>query len=280
MIINPLDIKEQIFKAYGKDYSYYDQDFFTKCLESRKAKLGLNDTEAYLEFLVGSPEELDQLEIILNNHYSIFFRNPLLFYALEQYFLPQLILKKEQNGNQQIRIWSMACAYGQEAYSVAILLDEVLKKKSRSLDFCIFSTDINPACIHKAKSGLFSKEDLQHINLSRLDTYFETEGKLYRIKPPLKQKLIFSCYDLLDPLSNAPSESIYSEFDLILCCNVLYYYSAQHQKRIIDKIKKTLGKNGILITDESEKDLISNYSVWSSKTLVLPIFQNSPKESA
>ncbi len=271
---------DQLYQVYGKDYSCYDQNFFLKCIEKRMGQLSLKDLASYLDKLLSCTEEVSFLNSSLSNHYSTFFRNPSLFYALEHSFLPQLILEKEQNGNQQIRIWSMACAYGQEAYSIAMIMDELLGKKRSSLDFCIFCTDINPDCIYNAKRTLFHKESLQHINLSRLDRYFETEGELYRIKPPLKQKLIFSCYDLLDPLSNAPSESIYSEFDLILCCNVLCYYSPKHQRRIVEKIKKNLSKNGILITDDSEKDLISEYTGWTSKTIALPIFQNSPKESA
>jgi chemotaxis protein methyltransferase CheR len=272
-------IMNLISKTYGKDFCCYHQEFFTKCMESRKAKLEFNDTEAYVALLLSSPKELSRLEITLTNHFSIFFRNPSLFYTLEQYFLPPLIMEKEKKGRVELRIWSMACAKGQEAYSLAMILNDLLIRKNSKLDFRFFCSDKSPACIQKAERGLFSKEDLEHTSLARVDKYFEKEGDLYRIKPQLKEKMVFICYDLFDPKSIAPSECIYNDFDIILCCNVLYYYSAQHQKRIIDKIKKSLGENGILITDDSEKDLIYQHTTWSHNTMVLPIFRISPKES-
>lgn len=280
MSISYQEMKDQIYQRYGIDYSCYNHDFFLKCIEYRKEQLSLKDLETYLERILAYPEEINLLEASLGNYFSTFFRNPSIFYALENYFLPQLILKKNQIASNEIRIWSMACAHGQEAYSVAMIMDELLKKKNNSLDFRVFCSDRANSCIEKAKKAQYFKEDLQQLSLSRLEQHFDAVDGQYFIKSHLKQKMVFTCFDLLDPHSNAPSECIYNDFDLILCCNVLYYYAPPYQKQITSKIQKSLAKNGILVTDESEKDLISTYTGWTSNTLALPIFLNNHKESA
>jgi chemotaxis protein methyltransferase CheR len=272
------DIFKQLLKTYGKNFSSYDHSFFSKCIEKRMNQLSLSDTSSYLDILINSSEEFMLLERDLNNHFSTFFRNPLHFFALEHYFLPNLIAEKEQSSHHQIRIWSMACAYGQEAYSIAIIMDELLRKRNSKVDYRIFCTDHMPHCIEKAKKAQYSKDDVHFIHLSRLERYFNLEANSYTIKASLKEKLIFSCYDLLDPLSKAPADCIYNDFDLIFCCNVLYYYSPSFQERIIAKITQNLTKTGILITDDSEKDLVARYTGWTLNQLTLPFFQKTTKE--
>jgi len=272
------DFQKHILSSYGKDFSCYQADFFITCIENRMKQLATSDFYVYLDRLLQSSEELTILENSLKNHYSTFFRNPFHFFALEHYYLPRLILEKEQSGHKQIRVWSMACAFGQEAYSIAIIMDELLKKKNNGMDFRIFCTDQLSLCIEKAKKAQYLKEDIQSISLSRLERYFVVENSLYSIKPFLQEKLIFSCYDLLDGSSKAPADCIYNDFDLIFCCNVLYYYTPRHQERIMQKAIQNLNDHGILITDESEKDLVTSYTGWNSNLLTFPFFQKSTKE--
>jgi chemotaxis protein methyltransferase CheR len=279
MSISCQKMRDQIYQRYGKDYSCYDHDFFSKCIDHRKEQLSLTSHELYLERILACPEEISLLEACLNNHYSTFFRNPSIFLALENFFLPQLILEKEQMASNEIRIWSMACSYGQEAYSIAMIMDELLKKRKSPLDFRVFCSDRTNSCIEKARTAQYFKDDLQQLSLSRLEQHFDAIDGQYYIKAPLKEKMVYSCFDLLDPHSRAPSECIYHDFDLILCCNVLYYYTPPYQKHITSKIQKFLARNGILVSDESEKDLISHHTGWTSNSITLPIFLNSHKES-
>lgn len=187
--------------------------------------------------------------------YSEFFRNSLTFAVLERIVLPSLVLKKKNSGRKEIRIWSAACAGGQEAYSVAILLEELKNQGGENPACRIFATDISETRIEEAREGLFSSESLNNVGLKRLNSCFIRQGPRYIVRPELKKYIDFSVFDLLgDPI--CPSASIFGDFDIIFCCNLLIYYKPEPRKTILDKIAGTLAAGGYIVTDETEREIL------------------------
>jgi chemotaxis methyl-accepting protein methylase len=257
---------------HQKDISMYHEDYLKKIICKRMEKLNIVDDRVYTNLLTDSKQEAINLGKAIKNHFSIFFRDNELFAALNLKILPKIIEAKEANHLSEIRIWSMACANGQEAYSMAMLMDENLKKKESDLQYRIFATDIDSICIDNACRGLYSKDNLQQITLARFENYFFCEKSQYRIIPSVRQHVCFSCYDLLDPLTITPPDCIYGHFDIIMCCNVLYYYKPCYQKVIVGKIIRSLSEGGCVVTDRTEKDIIQQYANMQTAIVDYPVF--------
>lgn len=218
------------------------------------------DTE-YLNYLENCTEEGTVFRSRLINSYSEFFRNPLTFAYLEQVILPQLIEKKRIKKENEIRIWSAACASGQEAYSIAMLCDELIETKKTDMNYLIFATDIDPNELMKAQRGVYQSATLCKVTLKRIQTYFSLKDENYTISPQLRNQIDFSVFDLLSDQGSCPPASIYGNFDLVFCSNLLFYYKPEFRKRILEKIGNSLTKGGYLITGESEREIIkgNNY---------------------
>jgi len=245
---------------YFLDLSVYDDAFLQNIINDRRRELALVTDGEYLNYLESSVEETAVFKSRLTNSYSEFFRNPITFAYLEQVILPQLIEKKKIRKEKEIRIWSAACASGQEAYSLAILCDELIKYTSADLTCRIFATDISQEALDLAQSGNYQSLSLSKVTLKRVKTYFSLKGENYCIIPEIKSNVDFSVFDLLSDLGSCPPASIYGNFDLVLCSNLLFYYKPDYRKSIIEKIGNCLAKGGYIITGETEREILSeNY---------------------
>lgn len=250
------EIVDLLRLSYETDVSEFDNSFIEKSIDRRRAicnNLTIND---YISLLESNLEEVNLLIESLHISYSEFFRNPLTFAFLEQFILPHLWNRKQKENNSEIRIWSAACASGQEAYSIAILLDELYQQSTKKNNFRIFATDNSTSELEKAKSDLFDSNTLQKVSLSRVQNYFHQNKEQYSISPAIKHKIDFSLFVLLADQPASPVPSIYGNFDLIFCSNVLFYYGAASRKKIINKIGKTLANGGYLVTGETEREIL------------------------
>ena len=159
---------------------------------------------------------------------------------------------KRQDGSHEIRIWSAGCAGGEEAYSVAILLQQALAADEDDWSPLIFATDIDPAALEQAATGLYPRTQLQETRLGVVDEFFTPEDGGYRIRPFIQRMVRFSCDDLAAPHTFAPAESIFGGFDLVLCRNVLIYFSAALHDAVLAKLHRCLGTRGYLVLGEAE----------------------------
>lgn len=243
---------------YNHDISVYDDTFLQNIINDRRRELGMVTDREYLNYLESRTEEAAVFRSRLTNSYSEFFRNPLTFAYLEQVVLPQLIEKKRIRKENEIRIWSAGSASGQEPYSLAILFDDF--KCSRSSDFCyrIFATDNSVDELNIARKGVFGFQTVKNTKLKFAEKYFGRSGDEYVMDETLKKQVDFSEYDLLDKDSSSPPSGIYGDFDLIMCCNVLFYYQPEVQQMILRKFHRSLKQGGIFITGEAETHLVSS----------------------
>lgn len=188
-----------------------------------------------------------------------FFRNGLTFAVLERIVLPQIVLKCLKAGRREIRVWCAACAGGQEAYTLAILLEEIKAKKNNEFSYRIFGTDLDVKQIECAKKGEYTYSEIQNVSLKRANRWLTERSGIYSAISALKECIDFTVFDLMNEGMTAPPNSIFGDFNLVLCANVLFYYNNQYRDIILKKLQNGLGINGVLVTSETERDIVMNY---------------------
>jgi len=255
------EISTLLFEKYGFDVSRYDDSFLEMSVAKRQSVTGCYSVRDYHNHLKHTKSEVDSFVDSLNISFSEFFRNPLTYAYIEQMVLPLLIEQKKQASNKEIRIWSAACASGQEAYSIAMLWDEVSLAAKSTIACRIFATDSNPEEIIAAQKGIYQMATLQKTTLHRVQTYFDQRNDTFYVVPKLKSQITFSTFNLLDEQLVSPQASIYGDFDMIFCCNLLFYYKPEFRHLILEKISRNLAADGFLITSETEREIVkeNNY---------------------
>ena len=244
----------------GMDVAQYDETFLLNSANRRFSETNCASIEDYLELLENS--ELERMTYFDNLQigYSTFFRNALTFDTLEKIILPELVSNVRKNNTKDLRIWSAACAAGQEAYSIALLIEEEMACSEKGKCNClIFATDRDEEQIETARRGQYARHALENIKLKQLDKWFIKYGSTYFIKPELKVNINFSVFDLFDKNYSSPPTSIFGYFDLVFCANLLFYYKENHRKTILDKITGAMNDNGYLVTGETERDILKKY---------------------
>jgi len=274
------DIFDLMSKKYRMSISRYDHPYLMSTLEKRLKALSIDSIKKYSDFISNNEGETKKLfDSLLNNH-SKFFRNTLTFSLLGHWVLPLIVEEKERSRNKEIRIWSAGCAAGQEAYSIAILLDRILSTREQQIPYRIFATDISEAYLTRAKNGSYSLKDVENVQLKYLNRYFTIDNKKYLISPQLKKHIDFSFYDLFDKRSVCPPVSIYGEFDIVVLSNVLYYYRPEMQQRIINKILKCLSDGKYLVTGKTEKSIIEETGLFYTVAEPISVYKKLNKEGS
>jgi len=228
----------------GIELSAYNTSFVERIINGQMSETQSRSVEEYVEKLKNNRHETDQLKKALHNTFSEFFRNTLTFAFLEHIILPALAERKSKTRHREIRIWSAACAAGQEAYSTAMVCEEFAKQKQSGLRFRIFASDVSEIEIQKAQKGIYPEEALKNVSHDRIKNYFSHEGNSFIVHPQLKESIDFSTFDLLNSDCDCPPASIFGNFDIVFCANLLFYYSAQVQNQILDKVDTCLTANG------------------------------------
>jgi len=257
-------------ETYKKDLTIYDDAFLVKSLERRMTGININQSD-YPSYLQENRHEAELLIASFQIIYSQFFRNSLTFAVLEQLVLPQLLSRKPENG--EIRVWSAGCSTGQEAYSIGIMLEELSQASSKPMRFRIFATDLSQEAIDIARTAIYDEDGVSNIRMKHLNSYFVKQGEAYAVAPGLKQKIDFSKYDLLDSHSSNPPDSIFGDFDIIFCCNLLFYYRTDVRRTIVRKLKRSLAEGGYLVTGEAESVFIGRDEELKILSSSIPIFQ-------
>lgn len=259
-------------KQYALDISMYDLSFLNKSIQTRMTFTLCQNADLYLDYLAGNTDESIQLVQQLKNSYSEFFRNPLTFSMLEQIVIPKIFDEKLKNNAREIRIWSAGCAAGQEPYSLAMLLDDFKNTRSPNINFRIFATDNSAKELEVARIGAFDFKSVKNTKLEFAQKYFRHQGESYQLDSKLMEQVDFSVYDLLDKDSGSPSASIYGDFDLIMCSNVLFYYQPDYQQIILQKIYRSLKPGGFFVTGEAEKQIVNSFIGFSPFLVPAAIF--------
>lgn len=260
MIELKIRMTELLFQSHGIDISKYDDDFIEKSIIRSQHQNNCDTKKDYLSFFLANGKERELFLDSLFISYSEFFRNSLTFAVLENIILPEILFKNSNHKKKEIRIWSAACAAGQETYSLAMLLSEHKNSNGGIINFRIFATDYSQAQVKLAQVGQFPATAVSNINLRRLSDWFKKRSDTYTVKPELKERIDFTVFDLLCDNHRCPPNSIYGDFDVVICANLLFYYKPEYRKKIIDKASHCLAKGGYVITGETEREIMKKYN--------------------
>lgn len=253
-------ITELLLKTHSVDISKFDETFLEKIIRKRITETLCNSEATYCTLLEQNEKEGKIFFDSLFINYSEFFRNSLTFSVLEKIILPTLISKKTKTKRKEIRIWSAACATGQETYSLAMLLKEYRNGDGEEIYFRIFATDYCETEINQAQKGVYSIEALNNLSLKRINQWFTKKGDSYSVKPELRENIDFSVFDLLSEEFSSPPTSIFGDFDLVVCANLFFYYKPSYRKKILEKTTQCLTKGGYLMTGETERSIVMQHN--------------------
>ncbi|MEJ7559611.1 MAG: CheR family methyltransferase [Pedobacter sp.] len=234
---------ELIRDHYPFDFTHYKNGTLERRIARRMAHHNLLEVDSFFLYLQENPQEIELLISDFLIGVTSFFRDGEAYEVLERDVIPKIINAKQEN--DLLKIWVTCCATGEEAYSLAILVKEYLLANSVNIEVKIFATDINEIALKQAASGIFSKNITKTVSKERLVNFFSKESDNYKIKPEIREMLIFARHDLT---KNPP----YCYVDLISCRNMLIYIKPVLQKQILSKLAFGLRKNGYLFLGSSE----------------------------
>ena len=227
----------------GHDFSNYKQSTILRRVTRRMQMDAAVDLSAYLRFVREHPAEVRELLSDLLINVTNFFRDTKAFEFLEREVVPKLFADKAET--DQARVWVTGCATGEEAYSLAMLLQEYAQKLDRTVGMQIFATDIDEDSINHAREGIYPESIIADVSPERLKRFFNKEGHHYRIKEELREMVLFAPHNILrDPP--------FSKLDLISCRNLLIYLNRETQARVLELFHFALRPNGFLFLGSSE----------------------------
>lgn len=239
----------------GFDFSGYRSSMLDRRIQKRIGASKSANLNEYAEYLKQNDNELDSLIDVLTINVSRFFRDTFAYEYFASNVLPKLIEAKKISQDFSLRVWSAGCAAGEEPYSVAILLKEIIEKEDCKFNTTIIATDIDKKIIKKAKEGVYNFDSIQDVKYNLLKKYFIAKGTKFEIKSKIKNMVNFSEFDMINKKLSVPSESIFGNFDIVLCRNLLIYFDSKFQEEIINKLYYSLNKTGILFLGETELPL-------------------------
>ena len=229
----------------GHDFSQYKPTTIHRRIERRMAVHQITALDGYVKYLQQTPAEVQALFRDLLIGVTNFFRDPEAFAVLEQTAIPRLFDDKPPGG--VVRVWVTGCSTGEEAYSIAILLQERMELLKTSWTVQVFATDIDSRAIATARVGLYPASIATDLTPERLARFFcaEPGGQSYRIHKSIRDMLVFSEQDVI-------KDPPFSRLDLISCRNLLIYLDVELQKRLIPLFHYALKPGGRLFLGTSE----------------------------
>ncbi|WP_100372702.1 CheR family methyltransferase [Bacillus sp. FJAT-45037] len=227
----------QVKKKTGIDLSLYKEAQMKRRLESLRDKRGFTSFDTYYEALVKDQTLFNEFLERMTINVSEFYRNSKRWEVLEKRILPRLL--KE---NSKPKVWSAACSTGEEPYTLAMIMASYLSLPSVS----ILATDLDRAIIERAKVGFYTDRSLKEVPTKTLNNYFIKEDMGYKVKDEIKRTVTFKQQNLL-------SDPFDSMFDLIICRNVMIYFTEEAKHELYTKFSKALRPGGVLFVGSTEQ---------------------------
>ena len=225
------------------DFTYYKRNTIIRRIDRRMLITRKETLQDYLDFIEIDKTELSTLgkEVLIG--VTNFFRDPEFFDMLQQLVVQDIVDRTPEYG--VIRIWSAGCSTGEEAYSLAILFDEVLEKSGKQCEVKIFATDVDKKAIETANHGQYEKSIENDMSVERLLKYFTQKNNSYVVSKNIRKMIIFAPH-------NAFQDPPFGKLDLVCCRNVMIYFQQILQKNIFSIFHAALKHNGYLFLGKSE----------------------------
>ncbi|QGP92867.1 Chemotaxis protein methyltransferase [Neomoorella glycerini] len=230
------EFKREVHRRFGLYLDGYKEPQLKRRIDSLMSLLQVPDYAAYLRLLSQDSQQWQRFIDKITINVSEFFRNPEIFARLEKEILPPLLAR-----HQSLKVWSAACADGPEPYSVAILLNELAPAGRHQID----ATDIDTSALAAARRGVYPSRAIQAVTPERRERYFRREGDNFYLQEKIKHMVNFRRHDLLkDPFG--------SGYHLILCRNVVIYFTAATQNELYRRFYQALAPGGVLFIGATE----------------------------
>jgi chemotaxis protein methyltransferase CheR len=225
-------------KAYTSiDLSQYKETQMKRRLTTLRIKRGYDTFASYFDAMKGNKALLNEFLDRMTINVSEFWRNSNRWSILADRFLPDLIA-----GNRNLRVWSAACSTGEEPYTLAMILAE----KRALQDAYLLATDIDELALEKARQGEYSARSVREVPAVYLHKYFRQQDELVYVADDLKKKVTFKKQNLL-------VDSFESGFDLIVCRNVIIYFTDEAKDLLFHKFARALKPGGLLFVGSTEQ---------------------------
>ena len=231
----------------GHDFSHYKESTMGRRIERRMVQHNIEDMAVYARYLKENLAEAQALlkELLIN--VSRFFRDPDAFIALKETILPPLLAGKA--AGDVFRVWVAGCASGEEAYSIAMvlleLLGEITAKHEQELTIQIYATDLDDDAIAMARTGRYPPNIAQDVTQERLRCFFTKDDAGYKVKKVVRDMVVFA-------IQNIIKDPPFTKLDLLSCRNVMIYLEPELQNRIVPVFHYALKPNGVLFLSTAE----------------------------
>jgi two-component system, chemotaxis family, CheB/CheR fusion protein len=233
---------EFLKRTRGFDFTGYKRPSLMRRIERRMDLVGIDSFDRYVDHLEVDPEEFTALFNTILINVTGFFRDPPIWSYLETDVIPGII-KASNDG--PIRVWSAACASGEEPYSAAMLLAEALGKEQFLDRVKIYGTDLDEEALGQARQAVYSEKSLGPVSDALRRTYFKKQGSGWAFDKELRRALIFGRHDLVRDVP-------ISRIDLLFCRNVLMYFNVDTQTKVISNLNFALNDGGFLVLGKAE----------------------------
>ncbi|CAM3057704.1 protein-glutamate O-methyltransferase CheR [Filibacter tadaridae] len=228
---------ENIKKKTGIDLSLYKEAQMKRRLISLYEKRGFRNFTDYFNAIHKNTEMLQEFLDRMTINVSEFYRNAQRWAVLEKNIFPKLLAN-----NRKPKIWSAACSTGEEPYSITMVLSSHIPLA----DISVLATDLDLGVLARAKVGLYPERALKEVPPAIVKKYFNNESQFYQVKDEVKRAVTFKQHNLLDNHYD-------SGFDLIVCRNVMIYFTEEAKEQIYTNFSKALKKGGILFVGSTEQ---------------------------
>jgi chemotaxis protein methyltransferase CheR len=234
--------KTLIYNESGILFTATNRSVLEQRLRELLRENNLTSVDQYYAKATASRDELKKLLTAVTTNLTRFFRNQPHFDAFEKFVIPEIIKIKKESGNFTIKIWSAGCSTGEEPYTIAMMLSEILPPPWK---YDIIASDLSLKCLMTAKEGFYDKVHVVGIPDNYLKKYFDLTDDGYHAKDELKSHIRFDYHNL-------KNDTGMRGIDITFCRNVLIYFDIETQTNIVNKFYDSMNSQGFLYIGHSE----------------------------
>lgn len=256
------NILNQLYKVTGVDFGAYKMNTIKRRIIRRMLLYKMTELKEYAKLLSEKREEIEILYQDLLINVTSFFRDTDTHKYLEDDLFPKL-LKSKKTG-ESLRIWVAACATGEEAYSIAMMLHEIQESKTNNVSIQIFATDLSEKAIKKARLGIYTRQELETVSPKRIQRFFSKANDGFRINKSVRDMCVFAPHNILQ-------DPPFSHLDFISCCNFFIYLDNAAQKKAANTFHYALNDDGFLMLGKAE-NITDSANIFTSFNTKYKIF--------
>jgi two-component system CheB/CheR fusion protein len=260
---------EYLKSSRAFDFTGYKRASLARRIGKRMQSVKVAGYGDYIDYLEVHPEEFATLFDVILINVTSFFRDDAAWTYLREEVLPELLQSKPPRS--PIRVWSAGCASGEEAYTLAIVLAELLGADQYRDRVKIYATDVDESALSRARAGVYSEREVAGVSPDLLAKYFQRLDSHYTFRKEFRRQVIFGRHDLVQ---DAPI----SHVDLLVCRNALMYFNSETQARILSRFHFALNDGGILFLGRAET-LLTHASTFTPVDLKRRISRKAPRSS-